>query len=303
MGAQESSRPPSPGATEWPQARWARILDRIEHRQTDIGLKFWGPPLWLEVTMTGPDSDRWPATPDDSSSWNWLSSHVCAEADRLIDNGADDNQLLLVVGRYTVENLILNAVHEIGEWFRFDGKRVFPAHVPFAEDSAASDAQGNGAVTLEVSFASPVDGPDTEPDRPMTDQLAARRRLRRLIEEVAPSRFTYVPATTVSYDGSGPVIGRHFADAPPSKFRSGWSESTLNAVDAGMAAEELIPRVKRDVHRALVAWESDRICRALHVDGRRYWRADAGRSPLGADPPDAGWDADELVSFSCAYSQ
>ena len=55
---------PAPGRD---QARWVRILDRIEHRQPDVGLRFWGLPLWLEVTMTGPDSDRWPAIRDQAT--------------------------------------------------------------------------------------------------------------------------------------------------------------------------------------------------------------------------------------------
>ena len=141
---------------DWPVARWGRILDRVELRQAGLGLKFWGPPLWLEVTMTGPDSDRWPANPEGNDSWNWLSTETCSEAERLFDRGADDDQLVVAVGRYTVENLILNAVHEIGEWLRFDGQRVFPAHLSAEASATAADGQGNGSVQLTVTFRPPL---------------------------------------------------------------------------------------------------------------------------------------------------
>ena len=96
--------------SDWPQARWARILDRVELRQADIGLKFWGPPLWLEVTMTGPDSDRWPAIPERSESWNWQSIGICFEAETLFDQGANDDQLVVAVGRYTGKGTITATV-------------------------------------------------------------------------------------------------------------------------------------------------------------------------------------------------
>lgn len=49
------------------------------------------------------------------------SAPTCVGAERLFDDGADDDQLVMAVGRYTIENLILDAVHQIGDWFRFDG--------------------------------------------------------------------------------------------------------------------------------------------------------------------------------------
>ena len=67
----------------WDQCRWERILDRMEFRQAGIGLRFWGPPVWLEVTMTGPDSDRWWAAAAGDvldQSWNWHSNTSCIEA-------------------------------------------------------------------------------------------------------------------------------------------------------------------------------------------------------------------------------
>jgi hypothetical protein len=72
--------------------------------------------------MTGPYSDRWPANPGRNDSWNWQSTETCVEAERLLDQGTDDDQVVVAVDRYTIENLILNAVHEIGEWLRFDGQ-------------------------------------------------------------------------------------------------------------------------------------------------------------------------------------
>ncbi len=105
----------SQGSPTWDERRWATIIDRIEFRQVGTGLRFWGPPLCLEVTMTGPDSDTWWAaaagdTPD--QSWNWQSDTACVEAMRLVAAGADDDTLLFAVGRYPLENLILNTVHE-----------------------------------------------------------------------------------------------------------------------------------------------------------------------------------------------
>ena len=141
----------------------------------------WGPPLWLEVTMCRPDSDRWPANTQRNESWNWQSPETCAEAENLFDQAADDDQLLIAVGRYTVLNLILNAVHEIGEWFRFDGRRVFPAHPSARASSGASDGQGNGSVQLTVTFSPPARPTPAFPMAQPVHRMSAQRQLQRLI--------------------------------------------------------------------------------------------------------------------------
>ena len=285
--------------TGWDEARWVRILDRIEHRRTDVGLRFWGPPLWLEVTMVGPDSDLWPTVSDEPASWDWQSSAPCLEAAALEADGADDERLLVVVGRYTIENLILNAVHEIGEWFRIDGRRPFPAHGFTAGAAAAARAdadQGNGGVTVELAFGAEAiaDAPRAEAREGQQD---GRRLVRCLTESAAPSRFTYLPGTMVSYEPAGPVIERTSDDEATAGRRSTWSRATVAA--AGAHRPDAETRIVRDVHRALVLYEADRICRAFHIDGRRPWAvADAGRA-LQSDPLRA---AAEVLSVSIRYS-
>ncbi len=284
---------------DWPVARWGRILDRVELRQAGLGLKFWGPPLWLEVTMTGPDSDRWPANPEGNDSWNWLSTETCSEAESLFDQGADDDQLVVAVGRYTVENLILNAVHEIGEWLRFDGKRVFPAHPSSQARPTAADGQGNGSVQLTVTFRPPL--------RP-TPALRARQpvdvdqdQLRRLTELAGRSRFTYLPGTAVHYHADGPVIRLHSNGAPATGWRSMWSTATIDALRDDADAETLIGAVQRDVHGAVVAWEADRICRAFYIDRRRSWRLSAPEPPLGPEPAADNEEVADMVVLTIAY--
>lgn len=284
---------------DWPQARWARILDRIEHRQANVGLRFWGPPLWLEVTMTGPDSDLWPANADDDRPWNWQSSTPCGEVADLASEGANDDRLLAAVARYTIENLILNAVHEIGEWLRFDGRRPFPAHTPTVGPPGESVDQGNGVVKLEVSFVRATDRFDASPLRPMPDELRGRRLVRRLGEVATAPRFTYLPVTTICYENAGPVIRRRAGGEAPAAWRSTWSSPTLDA--AGGGGEDLLAMVTRDVHGALVSYEADRICRAFHVDGRRPWRLTGPPPPLGADPPDTGAPGSNPLSISITY--
>ena len=283
----------------WCQARWIKILGRIEHRQPDVGLRFWGPPLWLEVTMTGADSDLWPANSEYAASWDWQSSEPCAEVAHLAENGADDDRLLAVVGRYTIENLILNAIHEIGEWFRFDGRRVFPAHSSCADPSYAREDQGNGGVVLHLEFVQAplrcgavTAGPPLDPHR-------GRCLVSRLAETAAATRFTYLPGTTISYEPAGPVINRWSNGGLTSAWRSIWSNSTLDAVEAD---GEVVDLVARDVHSALVSYEADRICRAFHIDCRRPWRLAAPEPPLGADPPDSEGSDGELLSVSIDYA-
>lgn len=283
----------------WAQARWARILDRIEHRQAHLGLRFWGPPLWLEVTMTGPDSDLWPAISDENH-WDWQSSEPCAEVGPLIDEGADDDRLLAAVGRYTMENLILNAVHEIGEWFRFDGRRLFPAHISRGVGpSEGRDIQGNGAVQVQVNFDWRSDLSDAAPVLPLTDPLMGQCLVKGLAESTAASRFTYLPGIAISYDASGPMIGGRRGGEPTRTWRSTWSSSTVEATNAG--ADELAYEVGRDVHRALVAYEADQICRAFHVDGCRPWRLAAADAPLGAEPPQTA-EGSEPLAISITYA-
>lgn len=282
----------------WVQARWVTILDRIEHRDPDVGLRFWGPPLWLEVTMMGPDSDRWPATSTDATAWDWQSSAPCGEVAALTDEGADDDCLLAVVSRYTIENLILNAVHEIGEWFRFDGRRLFPAHT---SDGAAPlrDEQGNGTVALHLKLDRAVRRPTERSSVPAGDAEANRRLVSCLTDAAPPSRFTYLPGTAISYEPTGPVARRCCDGALTAAWRSTWSNGTLEAAHSGRA--QLPDLVGRDVHSSLVSLEADQICRAFHVDGIRPWRLAATASALGADPPDVA-DQAEPLAISIDYA-
>ena len=275
----------------WNRARWVRILDRIEHRRVDVGLRFWGPPLWLEVTMVGPDSDLWPTVSKRPTAWDWQSNAPCVEALRLADEGADDDRLLAVVARYTIENLILNAVHEIGEWLRFDGERLFPAHRSGAAAPSGCDRQGNGAVELQVQFGAAA-------HRPVAGDQNGHPLLRRLADAAA-SRFTYLPGTTIVYDAAGPMIQRWSGGERTTAWRSTWSRATWEA--ARTEAPDLVALVGRDVHRAIVSHEADRICQAFHLDGSRPWRLAAPDAPLGAGPPDTAEDA-ELLAISLDYA-
>ena len=280
----------------WAHERWVRILDRIEHRQLDVGLRFWGPPLWLEVTMMGPDSDRWPAISEEATSWDWQSDSPCVEAGALADDGADDDCLLAVVSRYTIENLILNAVHEIGEWFRFDGRRVFPAHRARGASPWDRDDQGNGSVMLQVDI-----GPVAHRSTVVDTGLSPDEMVGRLAEAAAPSRFTYLPGTSISYDAAGPVIQEWSDDHAVSSWRSSWSSATLEAIAAHDL--KLVLLIARDVHSALVSHETNRICRAFHVDGSRPWIFRAAQPELGADLPDTDAPDAELLSIVIDYAQ
>ena len=273
----------------WDQARWAHLLDRIEHRCREVGLRFWGPPLWLEVTMSGPDSDTWLAGSGGADrSWDWQSPDSCPEVAELIEAGAGDDRLLAVVSRYAVENLILNAVHEVGEWLRFDGDRCCPAHRPRCDGTtsdlgAPDDVQGNGSVHVDVSFPSGQAAPDLTSSGEIIPASAGERFGRRIVDEIDGgdgSGYTYVPGTSISLGVDGLRIswGASAASAPR-VWRSGWSSATMANVDAPRAA--LLASVGRDVHRAIVVAEADRICRAFHIDGHRRWRI---------EPVDGGWE-------------
>ena len=320
MGARTSSTNSPPAAARggdtpsceidserwWVQSRWEGILDRIEFRRSDVGLRFWGPPVWLEVTMTGADSDLWPADTGESRSWDWQSSDPCAGIAALVHDGADDDQLLEVVGRYAIENLILNAVHEIGEWFRFDGRRVFPAHSPNIDPRD----QGNGGVELQVTFPPETDA--TEPASPPDGLPHPAGEPGAAVEgaQARAGRYTYLPATTIGFDDAGPVICRYAPGETPTEFRSNWTSPTMKP--PGVETSPLA-QLDRDLHRGLVSYEADRICRAFFIDGNRPWymhldhsrvpergdRAATGGAPLGLSiryhstdyPPDCTPDA------------
>ena len=251
----------------WPLARWVRVLDRMEFRQEGVGLRFRGPPLWLEVTMSGPDSDQWPVTGQPDQAWNWQSSTTCVEADELAAAGASDSEVLAAASRYTVENLILNAVHEIGEWLRLDGRRLYPAHLPAGgHDGAVVDADGNGPVHLEVDFGALSDRAGSPSPAPATDGAAVAES--GMAAAVAASRFTYLPATAISYDPGGPVVTRY--GGAPSAWHASWSGETARE-RRGDPPGDAVESVARDVHRTVVAHEADRVCRAFRVDGQRVW--------------------------------
>lgn len=275
-----------PDATEgWDHDRWAQILDRIEHRQANVGLRYWVPPLWLEVTMSGPDSDLWSIaeTPGiGSRSWDWQSLEACPDVAELAIRGADDDLLLAAVGRYTMENLILNAAHEIGEWLRFDARRVFPAHTGTSDSDAAIalGSQGNGPVQLVVHFGATAG--NASGTVPPSNEAALRQLSSRIATVAAAWRFTYLPGVSISYGHLGPQVTDAASGMGAStEYQMTWSRSTLEVADG--ATENLMQAVCQDVHRLLIRYETDRICRAFHVDGRQVWRL--GQSGDGEAEP------------------
>lgn len=284
----------------WPVERWVRVLDRIEYREPTAGLRYFGLPIWLEVTMTGPDSDLWPANTDNTLSWDWQSSAPCPDVEELIARGADDDVLLEAVGRYTIENLMLNAVHEIGEWFRLNGRRAFPAHIGGPIGPGERDPQGNGVVALHVLFGQAIEPQETAARDLKLDDGARELLLRRLGRSSSASVFTCVPGTSISYEAAGPVIRTGATGQAVSTWRSRWSTSAIDAARA--TAHELMPFVARDVHQALISHEADRICRAFHIDGRRPWRLAGPPPPLGAEPPDADGVGTRSLSVLTSYT-
>ena len=138
------------------------------------------------------------------------------------------------------------------------------------------------------------------PAGPAPDQQRGRHLVRRLTEVAAPSRFTYLPGTTISYEAAGPVVRRWSDGEPTTAWRSTWSRSTLEAV--GAESPEVVSLVGRDVHRALVSHEADRICRAFHVDASRLWSLAVPESTLGADPPDTEAHDAGLLSIVIDYA-
>jgi hypothetical protein len=252
MGTQTSSV----DQMRWDEGRWASILDRMEHRQPGIGLRFWGPPLWLEVTMEGPDSEAWSVAaagdlPD--RPWDWQSTAPCAEVMGLEAAGADDGCLLEAAGRYTVENLILNAAHEIGEWLRFDARRLFGAH------DMADGEQGNGVVRVGVEFKAPSAPLPLSPRAVTVTERAERL--------AAPWRFTYLPGTSIAYGPHGPVVTVPGGTGPG--WETPWSTATVGVMDAPPAT--FVAAVQRDVHWALVSYEAQRVCDAFYIDAVRPW--------------------------------
>ena len=296
-GSDGTPAPPAAWPDGWPASRWVRVLDRMEFRQEGVGLRFRGPPLWLEVTMSGPDSDLWPVVGHPDQEWDWQSSTTCVEAEELAAAGAGDSEVLAAASRYAVENLILNAVHEIGEWLRLDGRRLYPAHLPAGgHDGVVVDADGNGPVRLQVDFGAASDRADsrsagpTAPDAtpvPEGDMAA-----------VAASRFTYLPGTAISYEAAGPVVTRY--GAAPSVWRSSWSGDAARML-RGDPPGDAVESVARDVHRAVVTHEADRVCRAFRVDGHRAWTVAPGPG-AGRGGDDIDGTALEPVSLRIAYA-
>ena len=287
----------------WDPSRWATLLDRIDVRLGDVGLKYWGPPLWLEVTMTGPDSDLWPTVSSQEHSWNWQSSEACATVAEMADNGAGDVELLAVAGRYTLENLVLNAVHEIGEWLRFDGERLFHSHAPLGPSAGPTSDQGNGPVEISFSYAT----------GPFATGEAGERRVGAAAEPSAPEeplagpqargagRFTYLPGVSITFTTDGPLVesatervpsgaGSPDVDALALKLGVTWSQRTLQAVALG--EETGLRASARDVHRALVAYETQRICGALYIDSQTKWHLDGVCEADAVSPKGPGLPAE-----------
>jgi hypothetical protein len=247
--------------------------------------------------MQGPDSDLWPAIAHEDQEWNWQSSAPCTDVAVLDGDIEDTDHLLTAIGRYTVENLILNAVHEIGEWLRFDGQRLFPTHLPQVAPLDNGDEQGNGAVQLKMTSVRQTQVSPVLLDGLAVNDSRAEALVGRLAACAAGPRFTHLPETTISFEAAGPVVQTGQGGGESAVWRSAWSTSTLEAASAPM--EELIKLVGQDVHRALVFSEADRICRAFHVDGQRPWHLSA--RPHGAEQNGKEGQG-EALDISVTYS-
>lgn len=235
--------------------------------------------------MSGSDSDLWSTAGIAGTqvrSWDWQSLTSCPGlTGPTNNNGDDDDRLLGLVSRYTVENLILNAAHEIGEWLRFDARRVFPAHTAGSDGDAAVGAggQGNGCVRLMVGFGAAPGVPSSSP--PSGDDGALRELSSRIGAVAAAWRFTYLPGVIISYGPGGPeVTDTNPPPQVPAHSSSEWSMSTIALANG--KTEDLVEAVVRDVHRLLMRHETDRICGAFHVDGRQAW-LQAQRGPPQPD--------------------
>jgi hypothetical protein len=260
----------------WDQARWARVLDRIEFRDPEVGLRFSGPPLWLEVTMRGPDSATAASGAHGAeAAWDWQSDTTLPP----LPPGADDDTLLAAAGRYTLHNLVLNAAHEVGEWLRLDGRRVFPPHGGPVQatgspwERAGDGAQGNGSVVVEV-----VDAPPLRLDQPPEGADAVFC----VPAEAAAGRWTYLRDTSIRYTSTGVVLDDRrparasvaptstLAWSPEARSEADCSDVPHSGVtgpsDAGRAV------LVREVHRAVLHAETAWIVDALHIDGRRPYR-------------------------------
>lgn len=282
----------------WDPSRWATLLDRIDVRLGDVGLKYWGPPLWLEVTMTGPDSDLWPTVSSQEHSWNWQSSDACTKVAEMANSGAGDDELLALAGRYTLENLVLNAVHEIGEWLRLDGKRLFHSHAPLGPSAGPTSDQGNGPVEISFSYATGEarGQPGGNPAEPSTFEAPFAGPQAR-----GAGRFTYLPGVSIAFTTDGPLVDNATGRVPSGAGSPGvdalalqpgvtWSQRTLQAVALG--EETGLRASARDVHRALVAYETQRICGALYIDSRTQWHLDGVYEADAVSPKGPGLPAE-----------
>jgi hypothetical protein len=190
-----------------------------------------------------------------------------------------------------VENLILNAAHEIGEWLRFDARRVFASHS--AVPGVADGPQGNGIVDISVHFdagsvLSVVDGSNWDGSdwdgsggdgagETARGGAAERRAVSARAAEVAAAwRWAFMPEMAISYGPQGPII----TEAGRDLWEWRWSASTIDALEAPEA--EFVAEVQRDVHQALVWLEADRVCEAFHVDGSRPWHVERGDDATSA---------------------
>ncbi|MCU4186258.1 hypothetical protein K6U06_17970 [Acidiferrimicrobium sp. IK] len=275
----------------WDEPRWQRILDRIEVRLDGIGLRFWGPPLWLEVTMSGPDSDRWASgQPDGDRSWDWQSSAPCAAAGTLETAGATDDEMLGAASRYTLENLILNAAHEVGEWLRFDAVRVASPH-----DGVGDGVQGNGKAVVHVGF-------DPAPETVAGSRLPAIPAVADAARRVASWRFTSLPGEVIGYATAGPTL--QLPGAAAAVWTGRWAAVAALPPGAESDLRALRAAVQADVHAMLIAYEAAKVCDAFYVDGSRPWRLAPGSGDPAASvgPGDAAGPDRRPLSVAVSWS-
>ncbi|WP_414170972.1 hypothetical protein ACMATS_38320 (plasmid) [Streptoverticillium reticulum] len=258
--------------------RLAALLSRITYGHRGVRLHWTGPDTDAEcftprVHFTAPDVND-PGGPAIELRWfeHWADDQLvtaCA-------HGARDEEILALAVAQAHYALATLLVHEVGEWFTYHGRQVFPPHrrdphLPLDEDNGPD---GNGPVVLWLTYSTTptARAEDTGPTAghgPLTDPALV------LGQEAAP------PLSSAGGPGAGPACPVNWAalgarpgrvltlaphgitvTAPDTTTFSAWSPRARQ-----QSRQETLEQALRDIHHVMVRSGLCDLAAHLNLDG------------------------------------
>ncbi|MFI1259186.1 hypothetical protein ACH4U6_36415 [Streptomyces netropsis] len=269
--------------------RLAALLNRITFDHRGVHLSWSGPGTDAEcftprVRLTAPDVHDTNGTP---IALRWFEYWADDQLIAACAHGASDDEILALAVAQAHYALATLLVHEVGEWFTYRGRQVYPPHRPdpYVPQDEDGGPDGNGAIVLWLTYPHPAGpAPGPAPGAPLP---AAARISAGSASHLAPlpaavpgpvAAHRVDPADIGTLPGQLLILDSHQITVTPphalTATRGTWSPVPDQ--------HDALAQALRDIHRVMVMSELAVLATCLHLNGAPVLALAPGPSWTGA---------------------